>query len=50
MQNHASKERPGGRKSNLGHDQIIVSEIVCISNVKGQALNVLCVYVGGEGG
>ena len=31
MQNHASKERAGGRKSNLGHDQIIVSEIVCIS-------------------
>ena len=31
VQNHASKERAGGRKSNLGHDQIIVSEIVCIS-------------------
>ena len=31
VQNHASEERAGERKSNLEHDQIIVSEIVSIS-------------------
>ena len=50
MQNHASKERAGGRKSNLGHDQIIVSEIVCISICERAGFKcAVCVCKGGGG-
>ena len=49
MQNHASKERAGGRKSNLGHDQIIVSEIVCISICERTGFKcAVCVCRGGD--
>ena len=47
--NITSKERAGGRKSNLGHDQIIVSEIVCISICERAGFKcAVCVCRGGE--